>query len=138
MSPALVTLALQLLAAATAADPQATAEDLFRRGVALAESPEQAAESTRCFRKAAELGHARAQYALGAAYTAGRGIRKDPVEAYAWIRLSAKPGADERTESALSGLARSLTPDQLAKANRLASRRKQEIEKRRRQDVRKR
>jgi hypothetical protein len=58
------------------------------------------------------------------------------VEAYAWIRLS---GSDERTESALAGIARSLTPNQLARANELASRRKQEIEKRRRiHDVRKR
>ena len=137
MSPTPITIALLLFAGAQPAAQDA--ESLFQQGLSILESQQDAKESTRCFRKAAELGHAKAQYALGAAYAAGRGVRKDPLEAYAWIRLSASPGADERTESVLAGLSKSLTPEQLIRANQLAVRRKQQIEKRRSiHDVRKR
>jgi len=37
------------------------------------------------YRKAAELGDAKAMYALGAVYAHGKGVIKDHAEAYAWL-----------------------------------------------------
>lgn len=43
-------------------------------------------------RKAAELGHARAQCDLGVIYSAGEGVPKDEAEAVKWFRKSAEQG----------------------------------------------
>ncbi len=44
------------------------------------------------FRKAADQGHAGAQYHLGAMYRRGQGVRTDPVEAVGWYRKAAEQG----------------------------------------------
>ena len=43
-------------------------------------------------RKAAEQGHPKAQFELGAAYRRGRGVTRDPVEAMKWWMLSSQHG----------------------------------------------
>src|SRR5438309_9048594 len=47
------------------------------------------------YRKAAEQGHADAQFALGACYANGRGVGKDEVEAGKWYRKAAEQGHAE-------------------------------------------
>lgn len=44
------------------------------------------------FRKAADQGHAGAQYHLGMMYRRGQGVRTDPVEAVGWYRKAAEQG----------------------------------------------
>jgi TPR repeat protein len=44
------------------------------------------------FRKAAELGHAQAQFSLGACYEHGEGARKDAGKAVEWYRKAAEQG----------------------------------------------
>jgi TPR repeat protein len=44
------------------------------------------------FRKAAEQGHAHAQYNLGVTYAEGKGIAQDYVAAVKWWRLAAEQG----------------------------------------------
>ena len=49
-------------------------------------------EAVKYFRKAADQGHARAQYELGVCYNFGYGIRKDLKEAVKWYRKAAEQG----------------------------------------------
>ena len=44
------------------------------------------------YRLAAEQGHARAQFNLGASYDFGRGVIEDADEAVRWYRLAAEQG----------------------------------------------
>ncbi|MBQ4314147.1 MAG: sel1 repeat family protein, partial [Lentisphaeria bacterium] len=44
------------------------------------------------YRKAAEQGHATAQYNLGLCYYLGQGVTKDLAEAVKWLRKSAEQG----------------------------------------------
>ncbi|WP_049752351.1 bifunctional trypsin-like peptidase domain-containing/SEL1-like repeat protein [Pelodictyon luteolum] len=54
-------------------------------------------DEIRGIRARAELGDADAQYTLGACYSEGDGVRKDPAEAVRWYRLAARQGnADAR------------------------------------------
>jgi len=49
-------------------------------------------EAVRCYRKAAELGYARAQNDLGVMYANGRGVTKNDEEAVKWYRKAAEQG----------------------------------------------
>ena len=49
-------------------------------------------EAVKWFRKAAEQGHAKAQFNLGLCYDEGNGVTKDPVEAVKWYRKAAEQG----------------------------------------------
>jgi len=73
-------------------------------------------------RLAAEQGFAHAQNTLGLCYSKGRGVPKDCLEAYKWFDLAAAKGGelgdDARVNLAMAE--RSLTPDQVAEAQRLA------------------
>jgi TPR repeat protein len=62
-----------------------------------------------CYRKAAGLGDARAQYWLGLMYAEGRGVAKDMVESGAWLSRAARNGSAEATD-ALAKLDASLPP----------------------------
>lgn len=55
------------------------------------------------FRKAADLGHVRAQFYMGSAYDGGYGVERDYEEAYAWYRRAAAEG-DRDAQSGLGGL----------------------------------
>ena len=56
--------------------------------------PENNAEAFKWFRKAAEQGHAKAQYNLGLMYDKGQGVPQDYAEAVKWYRLAAEQGLD--------------------------------------------
>ena len=49
-------------------------------------------EAIKCYRKAAEQGHAKAQHALGELYKNGNGVKQDYIEAAKWYRLAAQQG----------------------------------------------
>ena len=90
------------------------------------------AEATKWYRRAAEQGHATAQFHLGVSYDNGLGISKDHVRAYMWFNLAAAemPAAetDRRAEAIRNRdrVARLLSPEALARAQRLARERKLE------------
>jgi hypothetical protein len=80
-------------------------------------------DGVKWIRKAAEQGFAPAQNTLGLCYSKGRGVTKDYVEAYKWLDLAAAKGG-ELADDARMNLAmaeRSLTPEQVAEGQRLAS-----------------
>ncbi len=71
------------------------------------------------FRLLAEQGHAQAQVNLGIMSSQGRGVPKDSVQADRWYTLAASQG-DDLAEKFTDHLAKSMTLDQLAGAQRLA------------------
>lgn len=73
------------------ADPVLTAEEMFQCGQEY-ENKRDYAQAAKWYRKAAELGHARAQLNLGFAYENGLGVAKYPVEAVSWFRKAAQQG----------------------------------------------
>lgn len=60
-------------------------------------------EAVKWFRKAAEQGHAEAQFELGGKYFTSEGVPEDNVEAYTWYLL-AKANGDERASGMISVL----------------------------------
>jgi TPR repeat protein len=55
--------------------------------------PKDYAEAVKWFRKAAEQGHAKAQYFLGTMYETGsKGVPQDYAEALRWYRKAAEQG----------------------------------------------
>ena len=77
------------------------------------------AQAVKLFRQAAEQGNDLGQYNLGAAYVNGLGLPKDYVLGQMWFILAALQGLEAAT-SARDKLARYITPDQIAEAQRLA------------------
>ncbi len=71
------------------------------------------------WRPLAEQGDASAQHNLGWMYHLGQGVPQDDVQAHMWFNLSAAQG-NELDREVRDGLALMMTPDQLAKAERLA------------------
>ena len=78
------------------------------------------AEAVRWCRKAAELGHASAQFNLGNWTAAGEGILKNEAEAYKWLLLASAQGY-ERAHEAYAKLELKLTPTDRAEGQRMAS-----------------
>ncbi len=70
-----------------------SAEDCFNRG-RCAEQDRKNHEAARWFRRAAERGHAEAQYHLGLMYLNGQGVRQAYDAAAHWLRESAEQGHD--------------------------------------------
>ena len=75
-------------------------------------------EAVKWFRKAAEQGFFGAQKNLGLMYFKGEGVPKDHVTAYAWWSIAANGFAQVKGVKDL--LAKTMTPDQIAKAEALA------------------
>ena len=71
------------------------------------------------WRQRAEQGDACAQASLGFAYYLGHGVTQDYVEAHKWFNLSAAAGDTEAGETR-DFVAKEMTPEQLAEAQRLA------------------
>ena len=69
--------------------------------------------------KAAAQGVPEAQYNLGLMYDTGRGVPQDYVQAHKWANLAASKGYKEAVKTRDS-LAKLMTPDQIAEAQRLA------------------
>ena len=86
--------------------------------------PQDDAEAVAWYRLSAEQGLAAAQHNLAGRYTRGQGVPQDYVQAHMWYSLAASrfpPG--ERHDLAVQGrdfVTGFMTPDQIAKANKLA------------------
>ena len=81
------------------------------------------------YRKAADQGYARAQGNLSAMYTNGQGVVQNYVQAHKWYNLAAANFTGEDYEQAArnrSIVEKKMTPQQVAEAQRLASRRPEE------------
>jgi len=57
-----------------------------------------------------------AQHNLGMLYYLGKGVDRDPVRAYFWVKLAALQG-DEVAREAVATVAADLTPEQIQKAD---------------------
>jgi len=68
------------------------------------------------FLKAAKCGFVDSQFNLAVLHFRGRGVERDPREAYKWFALAAKQG-DRDAKDRRDNLARSLSPEQLKAAN---------------------
>ncbi len=77
-------------------------------------------EAVKWYRLAADQGFALAQTNLGRMYVKGHGVPKDYVQAYMWYTLAADQGTDDLAAKFQNGLKKSMTPAQLAGAQRLA------------------
>lgn len=67
------------------------------------------AEAAKWYRKAADQGHAPAQYLLAVAFANGRGVTKDGAEAVKWYRKAAERGHKD-AQAALNRLGIALPP----------------------------
>jgi hypothetical protein len=70
------------------------------------------------FQLAAQQGHVQAQRDLGKMYERGEGVIPDYVEAYKWLKL-AQLRNDQDAENELKACSASMTPDQIAAAEKL-------------------
>jgi TPR repeat protein len=59
--------------------------------------------------------------AYGNAFALGRGVARDPVKAYAFLRLSEDMRPSVKTRERLTGLAALMSPDEIARAQSLAA-----------------
>jgi hypothetical protein len=71
------------------------------------------------WRQDAQTGDPRAQFRLGQMYEQGRGVVQNRVQAHLWYNLAAAQGNEEAAQ-ARDRLAKTMTPDQQAEAERLA------------------
>jgi len=76
-------------------------------------------EAAKWYRKAADQGDASAQHNLGLMYDMGQGVPKDFVTAYMWFILASVDG-DEKAVNARDALAKTMTPAQIAEAQKMA------------------
>ena len=76
------------------------------------------------WRKAAEQGHATAQYNLGVAYHNGEGVPQNYAQAHMWHNLAASrfpPGEDrDKVVKNRDHVAKKMTPAQISEAQKLA------------------
>ena len=86
-------------------------------------------EAVKWYRKAAEQGDASAQLNLGRMFVLGRGVLEDSVMAYAWWNIASANG-DSSARDNKSKLAKKMTTEQIAEAQKLSRKLYDEIEKR--------
>lgn len=87
------------------------------------------AEAMKWYRKAAEQGSVKAQYRLGQMYLRGEGVPRNDMEAYVWFSLAEVRGSAKASENRYR-IAKKLSREQLAEANRMAEIRWAEIRRR--------
>lgn len=77
------------------------------------------------FFDAAEAGHTKAQYMLGALYAYGNGVPRDDVQAYKWFSVVAATATDKRLKglaiNSRDAIEKLMTPQEIAKGKKLAS-----------------
>jgi TPR repeat protein len=87
--------------------------------------PRDEAAALAWYRKAAEQEHAAAQYDLARMYDRGQGVPRDLGQAYLWFRPAALRTTDskvrEAAEANLARVAATMTPAQIAEAQRQAA-----------------
>ena len=91
----------------------------FGRGV-----PPFSTQAVAWWRKAADQGDAKAQHNLGVMYADGRGVPEDDVEAHKWHDLAARlapPDEQEVYAGFRDALAETMTPQQIAEAQKRAA-----------------
>jgi uncharacterized protein len=81
--------------------------------------PENRVEAAKWFRRAADQGHIGGQVYLALSYATGLGVPKDNVQAYMWLTLAAARG-DQDAIGNRNKIARTMTPAQIAEAQKLA------------------
>jgi hypothetical protein len=90
---------------------------MCEKGQGVAQDFQQAAE---WYRKAAEQGHAQAQFNLGELYRVGKGVAQDYIEAYKWFSIAGVGrGYDGLEASKIVG--QLMTSNQIAEARRRTS-----------------
>lgn len=72
---------------------------------------------------AADQGSSRAQHRLARMYAQGQEVQKDFVQAHMWFSLAAAGGIKEAADS-LANISRQMTPDQIARAEEMAAKRR--------------
>ncbi len=88
--------------------------------------PQDYVESAKWYRRAAEQGDAFAQHSLGIMYSFGQGVPQDYVRAHMWLNLATSlfstddTDRRERARENRDAIARRLTPEALARAQRMA------------------
>lgn len=90
------------------------------KGIPAAHIAPDAAEAVQWWRKAAKANDADGQAMLGAAHHSGAGMPRDRVAAYAWL-LRAKAGKSPLAEHFIAMVEPTLSPEELAAAERRAS-----------------
>jgi uncharacterized protein len=81
--------------------------------------PQDYTEAVKWYRLAANQGVATAQSNLGLLYAQGRGVPQDYITVHMWLNLSAAQGYDTAIKNR-DGLARGMTPEQIAEAQKMA------------------
>jgi TPR repeat protein len=81
--------------------------------------PQDDEEAVRWYRLAADQGLAVAQSMLSFMYATGRGVPQDDTLAHMWCNLAASNGFDEAAKNR-DLIAKEMTPEQIAEAQRLA------------------
>jgi TPR repeat protein len=76
-------------------------------------------EAVKWYQKAADQGHAKAQYNLGFMYGMGKGVEQNYVTAYAWASIAATNGFNIAPRFKSAFLEPKMTPAQIAKAKEL-------------------
>ena len=76
-------------------------------------------EAVKWYHKAAVQGDAAAQANLGIMYATGEGVLEDDVTAYAWWNIAAANGGESGKKNKLR-IAKKMTPDQIAEAQKLS------------------
>lgn len=98
------------------------ANDQLALGIEYADGlrvPQDYAEAVLWYRRAADQGYLPAQVLLGDTYATGRGVKQDYVQAHMWYNLAAAQG-DRLAVQVRDDLAKRMTPDQIAEAQKLA------------------
>lgn len=107
----------QPLAAEGNAQAQYNLGLMFEKGRGV---PQDYAGAAALYQQAAAQGNSTAQRNLGVMYRDGLGVPKDPVRAYMWLNLGAAESAANAADYR-DALARTMKPEQIALAQKLAS-----------------
>ena len=109
-----------LLAAAKAGDADAMVWLGIRYSNSGTQVPRDEVQATQWYLKAANAGQAFGMFMSGLAFWSGRGVKRDVVEAYKWLDLSTKFTTEKNQPAltALEGLTRVLSPEQISEAKK--------------------
>ena len=82
--------------------------------------PQDYKEAVTWYRMAAEQGDGKAQHNMGLMYYQGQGVIKDYVQTHAWYNVASANGEDEHASKDRDLIAKQMTQEQIAKAQKLA------------------